>query len=194
LKKPSLLTADDFGSPTPYAQPVKNPSNRLKIPNDSRFRGANDTTLEDELEESTGVSAILEDSDSDVDSPPPKHIILRAKPKEKKSPYMFVRPPKLIPASERLTDYQPHLRRSKRTRFHRPLVLGEKPIYERDENGDYNLVGVSSGYTADPLCKKFNTFDKDTAMERQKQERKRKKRVREQNRAQHEELNKKYLG
>jgi hypothetical protein len=49
-------------------------------------------------------------------------------------------------------------------------MMGEKPIYERDENGDLNLVGVKEGYTADPLCKKFHTFNKDAALEMQKKE------------------------
>jgi hypothetical protein len=77
----------------------------------------------------------------------------------------------LVKGSDEFVEEHLNLRRSKRTRFNRKLVCGERPIYERDENGDYNIVGVSSGYTADPLCKKFNTFDKDTAMERQKEER-----------------------
>lgn len=72
--------------------------------------------------------------------------------------------------TDEFASEHPHLRRSTRTRFSRHLAMGEKPIYERDENGDYNLVGVRKGYTADPLCKKFGTFNKDEAMEMQKEQ------------------------
>jgi hypothetical protein len=75
-----------------------------------------------------------------------------------------------VKGTDEFSDEHPNLRRSKRTRFTRKLNMGEKPIYDRDENGDYVLVGVQKGYTADPLCKKFGTFNKDTAMEMQKRE------------------------
>lgn len=117
VKKPfSLLNDDDFTFGSPALHPIhrrlsarnlsqdEKPTCSASIPNKSRFHSANDTLMEINdtmarmnFDETAGVSMISgsSDRDSDMNSPAPKHIVLRAKPKEKTSPFMFVKPPKI---------------------------------------------------------------------------------------------------
>ncbi|KAI6242191.1 hypothetical protein M3Y99_00260100 [Aphelenchoides fujianensis] len=61
----------------------------------------------------------------------------------------------------------PTLRRSTRIRPSRPCnpLFGERLLYERDADGNLHLVGVQEGRTADPLCIKWGTFDKQKALQ-----------------------------
>jgi hypothetical protein len=69
------------------------------LPSESRYYGANDTTIRvTEIDETAGVSIISGNSENesdDVNSPAPKHIVLRGKPKPKKNDYMYLKPPKI---------------------------------------------------------------------------------------------------
>lgn len=79
----------------------------------------------------------------------------------------------------------PALRRSTRTRLTRACNrgLGERPIYERDAEGNFRLIGVQEGRTADPLCKKWGTFDKDKAIQMNRESTKRRRAAKQQNKA-----------
>lgn len=106
----SLLDDDDFqlGSPSvpcPRKRstfiPGEIPRIKVDIPNESRFVSATPPhlpfDLDDSVFDSVGNSIVSggSDRDTDVDSPTPKHIILRNKPKKKPEPYMYLQPPKM---------------------------------------------------------------------------------------------------
>jgi hypothetical protein len=92
-----LLNDDDFTSDSQSPPRKKSKSSstvRKLIPNDSQFYGSEDTNVGLNVTEGVSVVSGNSDLDSDLGSPTPKHIVLRAKP-NKSSPYMFVRPPKI---------------------------------------------------------------------------------------------------
>ncbi|KAI6221370.1 hypothetical protein M3Y99_01553400 [Aphelenchoides fujianensis] len=109
------------------------------------------------------------DCDSDVGSPAPKHIVLRA--------------PRHNMVGSENDNPNPALRRSTRTRLTRACNrgLGERPLYARDADGNFRLVGVQEGRTADPLCRKWGTFDKDKALQLDRDAAQRRRVVKQQN-------------
>uniref|UniRef100_A0A0N4ZSV2 Fanconi anemia group M protein n=1 Tax=Parastrongyloides trichosuri TaxID=131310 RepID=A0A0N4ZSV2_PARTI len=87
-----------------------------------------------------------------------KHAIIKGN-KEKEQKILVVKRPKIIKPDEDQHQFL-NLRRSKRNRI--PPVDGtllQKPLYERDQNGDLTLVGVSDVEVSDPLFTKFGTTD-----------------------------------
>ncbi|KAI6172988.1 hypothetical protein M3Y98_01033800 [Aphelenchoides besseyi] len=195
LKRPPfrLLNDDDFtiGSPfQPTSSKQKSPAAEVArcVPNDSHFNENSILSIDlDETihEETFGQSFVagVSDYDSDVASPAPKHIVLR-KPAKKAEKYLRAVKPKILIGADEIRDQHPELRRSSRTRLSRPCNrgLGERPIYARDSQGNFCLVGVQEGRTADPLCKKWGTFDKEKAIEMDKAAGKRRRFAKEVNR------------
>ncbi|KAI6204857.1 hypothetical protein M3Y94_00725500 [Aphelenchoides besseyi] len=181
LKRPPfrLLNDDDFTIGSPVQAPTskhKSPVAEVArcVPNDSHFNENSIVAidLDETIHEETSGQSFVDggsDSDSDVASPAPKHIILR-KPVKKAEKYLRALKPKILIGADEIRAQHPELRRSTRTRLSRPCnrALGERPIYACDSQGNFCLVGVQEGRTADPLCKKWGTFDKEKAIEMDK--------------------------
>ncbi|KAI6223937.1 hypothetical protein M3Y95_00829700 [Aphelenchoides besseyi] len=188
-----LLNDDDFTIGSPVQAPTSNHKSPLAevascVPNDSHFNENSIVAIDLDKtthEETFGQSFVDggSDSDSDVALPAPKHIILR-KPAKKAEKYLRARKPKILIGADETRAQHPKLRRSSRTRLRRPCSYGlcERPIYARDSQGNFCLIGVQEGRTANPLCKKWGTFDKEKAIEMDKAARKRRRVAKEVNR------------
>ncbi|KAI6180616.1 hypothetical protein M3Y98_00739900 [Aphelenchoides besseyi] len=178
-KPRSLLNNEDFTTGSPQESTSKPIG--YSIPNDSRFN-ANLTNFDQTIRVSMGQSFALggSDVDSDLASSSPKHFILR---NLKQSPYLYAVKPKIVVGSDENRNQHPEIRRSNRVRLSRTCNrgIGERPIYVRDLDGNFSLVKVQEGRTADPLCKKWKTFDKQKAIELDRESKKRRRAAKEVN-------------
>uniref|UniRef100_A0A915D746 Uncharacterized protein n=1 Tax=Ditylenchus dipsaci TaxID=166011 RepID=A0A915D746_9BILA len=93
------------------------------------------------------------------------------------SPTYVLRPPKIIqnnPDSPSVVELG--LRRSARNRLPRlQRSLHQRPIYERDAEGNYNIIGVNEVVVKDKRLKKYGVADPIVADERSREMKNRKK-------------------